>query len=109
VRPPHSLRLALALPVGSTRSIVAATQVVIYLVRYLGKTELDLSDRAPEVPPAGARSEVGIALFVAVVAERPPEADEARAGLERQVRERIERYYARQGIAPVYYDLQVLE
>jgi len=107
VRPPPRLRLALALPVGSARSIIAATQVVIYLLRHLGKTELDLSDRAPQVRPAGTRSEVGITLFAAVVIARPPD-DEARARLEQQVRERIERYYARQGISPVYYDLQAL-
>jgi hypothetical protein len=107
VRRPSSLRLALALPVGSTRSIIAATQVVIYLLRHLGKTELDLSDRAPQVPPTGTRSEVGMTLFAAVVIERPPDG-EARARLEQAVCERIERYYARQGISPVYYDLQAL-
>jgi len=108
VRPPPGLRLALALPVGSTRSIIAATQVVIYLVRYVGKTELDLSSRAPQVRPDGTRSEVGVTLFAAVVVEQPPEDDEARVRLEGQVRERIERYYARQGITPVYYDLEAL-
>src|SRR5262249_31407547 len=107
VRPRPTMRLALALPVGSTRSIIAGTQAVIYLLRHLGKTQLDLSDRAPPVPPAGTRSAVRITLFAAVVIEQSLD-DETRARLEQQVRERIERYYARQGISPVYYDLQAL-
>ena len=101
------LRFALALPVGSPRSIVAATQVVIFLVREVGKTELDLSDRGPRLPPATTRSVVGTVLFAAVLAEWVLD-DAASAHLEAEIRQRIERYYARQGIAPVYYDLQRL-
>lgn len=108
MRPSASLRFALALPVGSVRAIVAATQVVIFLVRDLGKTELDLSERGAELPSAGRRPRAGAILLAAVVVERPPEDALPRTDLERQVRERIERAYARQGITPVHYDLQVV-
>jgi hypothetical protein len=108
VRPVSSLRFALALPVGSLRAIIAATQVVIYVVRDVGKTELDLSQRGPLPAQRIVRSRVAMVLFAAVIIERPAgDADEA-ARLERQIRERVERYYARQGISPIYYDLQAL-
>lgn len=108
MKPLPSLRFALALPVGSVRSIIAATQIVIFLVRHVGKMELDLSDRGSRPAPPEARPDVSTVLFAAVIVERPPEdADEA-ARLERQIRQRVERYYARHGITPVYYDLQVL-
>jgi hypothetical protein len=108
VRPVSSIRFALALPIGSPRAIIAANQVVIYFVRDIGKTELDLTHRGPRPAQRSMRSRVGMVLFAAVTAERPPDDADDAARLEHRTRERVERYYARQGIVPVYYDLQVL-
>jgi hypothetical protein len=108
VRPHSTLRVALALPVASVRSIIAATQLAIFLVRDLGRIELDLSERGARPAPPEARPDASTILFAAVTIERPSGDAGETARLERQIRERVERYYARQGIVPVYYDLQVL-
>jgi hypothetical protein len=101
-------RVALALPVGSTRRIVAATQVVVHLVEHVGKVELDLLRLAPEPGVSAGSGERRAILFVAVAVRRAPLDANANARLERDLRARLERAYARQGIAPVEYDLQML-
>ena len=108
MNPVNTDRVALALPVGSTRRIVAATQVVVYLVEHVGKTELDLLRLAPEPAGSAESGERRAILFVAVAVRRAPLDATATARLERDLRARIERAYARQGITPVEYDLQML-
>jgi len=101
-------RIALALPVGSTRRIVAATQVVVYLVEHVGKSELDLLRLAPDPTSGPEPGERRAILFVSVAVRWAPLDATASARLERDLRTRIERAYTRQGITPVEYDLQML-
>src|SRR5687768_566452 len=96
------------LPVGSTRRLVAATQVVIFLVRVLGKTELDLLRRPLFSPGPAMPPELAGILFVATTVNLRVGDPAARDRLERLVRAWVEREYARQGIAPVEYDLQLV-
>jgi hypothetical protein len=108
MNPAGTNRVALALPVGSTRRIVAAAQVVVYLVEHVGKTELDLFRLAPDSAAAPEPGERRAILFVAVAVRRAPLDPTASARFERDLRTRVERAYARQGITPVEYDLQML-
>jgi hypothetical protein len=101
-------RVALALPVGSPAATMAATQIVIFLLRLLIRAELVLhtypAGQLPDSYPVG----VGGILFVAAEAAVRRDDTAGRADLEQLVRRRIERAYARQGIRDADYDLQVL-
>jgi hypothetical protein len=104
----RSVRLALALPIGSPREIIAAIQIVIFLLRRVGKTELDLLDR-PADPSMSRQSGGPDPVLLAAVNTGISDQDaRARVRLEQVVRARIERDYTRQGIVPVTYDLQLL-
>lgn len=108
MRQAGSLRLSLILPVGSPQALLAAAQVVFFLLRYVGRTELDLV-RPPPRPAETTRSIVpGGVLFAAATTSLSPDGAPARDRFERIVRGQIERQYARQGIAPVAYELELL-
>jgi hypothetical protein len=101
-------RIALVLPADSRPHIVAVTQVAVFLVSEVGRTEVDLL-RLPAVPTSiqGARA-VRVVLFVATAIRTSVQDRVASGILERLVRSQVERQYARLGIASVEYDLQML-
>jgi hypothetical protein len=105
---PDWVRLALVLPIGSIRAMVAATHVAIFLISELGRTEIDVPNR-PRTPPLTQQSAPhATSLFVATSVRVSREDVDMKFRLAAAVRTRIERAYARQGISPVWYDLQVL-
>jgi hypothetical protein len=80
----------------------------MFLVRDVGRTELDILQR-PGVAPA--RDEPGDqtgTLFVATTAVLATGDLTARQQFERFIRTQVERRYARHGISPVAYDLQLI-
>jgi hypothetical protein len=101
-------RIALVLPADSRLHIVAATQIAVLLVSEVGRTEVDLL-RLPAIP-TGSHGEraVRVALFAATAVRASVNARVSRNVLERIVRAQVERQYARLGITPVEYDLQML-
>ncbi len=105
---PHHTRLSLAVPINSSSTIVAATQIVLFLLRTIGRIELDFLQREqrPSARPLPYRL-TGILLVAANMAIEPGDA-EALVRLERTIRAQVERQYARHGIPGVDYDLQVL-
>jgi hypothetical protein len=102
-------RISLILPVGSGRAILAAIQVVFHRLRAM-RVELDLL-REPgtadtvSLPQPGAP---GAILFVAALSPLAAAGRETEPQREQALRSFIERSYARQGIAPVEYDLEIL-
>jgi hypothetical protein len=101
-------RISLILPVGSPGQVIAATRIVIFLLRAVGRTELDLLEFRTAPRAQDTAVGVGGVLFAsAAVSLRPGDAA-ARSRLERMVRHRVVREYARQGISPVEYDLELL-
>jgi hypothetical protein len=101
-------RLALALPVDSRRGVVAATHVVLFLLRLLGRAELNLLRIPPESMVQPRQADPGAILFVATPLDAAMSQAEAHERLERIVRAEIERQYGRQGLLPIAYDLQIL-
>lgn len=101
-------RFALALPVGSPRHVLAATRVVIFVLRYLGRTQLDLVRVDQE--PVGGRSQAqrSDVLLVSTVIPRLHEPDATRLRLERLLRTRVEHAYGQVGLRPIAYDLPFL-
>jgi hypothetical protein len=98
----------LAVPIYSSSTIVAATQIVLFMLRAIGRVELDFIQRHQQHM---AHDEpyrlVGTLLVAANVVVGVGAAAEI-ARLERMVRAQVERYYARHGIPSVDYDLQIL-
>ncbi len=88
--------------------MAAATQVVMFLLRKGWRVELVLLRRLrgeePEADPREGRAAI---LLVAATVELSA-APNARSEVEQEIRAVIERRYARHGVAPVYYDLQLL-
>lgn len=101
-------RLALALPVGSPRHVLAATRVVIFLLRYLGRTQLDLVRGDQGLAGGGPQARRSDVLLVSAVIPRLHGDDAARVRLERLLRARIEHEYGQVGLRPIAYDLQFL-
>jgi hypothetical protein len=101
-------RAALILPVDSPPEIVAATQIVIFLVRGIGRTEMDLLEESELRASGGPRATGRFALLVGVTPRARVRESLSSSALEQVIRARVEREYARQGITPVEYDLQIL-
>ncbi len=79
----------------------------MFLIRRIGRTELDIEPA--EGPPYGHAQDPGRVVLLASATLRSRVRNAvSRGALERIVRARVEREYARQGIVPVEYDLQVL-
>ena len=104
-----SRRVSLVLPVSSRRAILAATQVAFSLLR-TGRVELDLLRGPPDSRgrPAPPVSGPGAILFVAATLPLDDSLPSSLPDLKQQLRTAVERAYARQGITPVEYDLQIL-
>ena len=106
---PAPSRVSLILPVSSRRAVVAATNVVLALLRS-ARVELDLlrgpadAGTSPQYDPGTP----GAILFVATDIQLPADNPAAPSELEANLRGRIERAYARQGISPVEYELQIV-
>jgi hypothetical protein len=107
LRAPH--RVSLVLPVGSGRAILAAIQVVFHLLRTM-RVELDLlrepgtADTASSPQPGAP----GAILFVAALSQLSNVGRETQPPSDQALRSYIERSYARQGIARVEYELEIL-
>jgi hypothetical protein len=102
------VRIALVLPVHASRDAIAATRVIIGLLRSYGRTELALSPAARSLPGQQRRAEFRQVLFVAVDLGVAPGDAVASDDVERLIRAQVERQYARHGIPNVDYDLQIL-
>jgi hypothetical protein len=101
------VRLALALPIQSSRAAIAATRVIIGLLRRYGRTELALAPAAM-APPGRRRAEFRQVLFAAVDLELVPGDLVAPDDVELVIRALVEQQDARHGIPNVDYDLQML-
>lgn len=99
---PSALRLSLILPIHSRRAILAAVRVVFHLLRQ-ARVELDLLRSASDVLARRPGSPGGV-LFVS--AEIGGVVDVG--AFEQDLRERILRSYAREGISPVEYHLELV-
>ena len=88
---------------------MAATQVVVFVLRLPSRAELILHTYQPADSLPG-RFPLGFGAILFVGAEAAVRRDDTagRAGLERLVRRRIERAHARQGLRDVDFDLQLL-
>jgi hypothetical protein len=71
------------------------------------RVELALIPDSEPTPPPRARSSVG-SLLVAVALDLSPADTPGRLRFERIVRTIVDRAYARYGISPVEYDLQMI-
>jgi hypothetical protein len=91
----------------SPRGIIAVLHLVIYLLRTVGKTELNLLEDETAAQRPRRPGELGAILFVAANLDLAPDDLEGRAAYERMLRARVEREYARQGMRDVKYDLQL--
>jgi len=99
----------LILPTGSGAALLAASQVVLWVL-HLVRVELDLL-RGPAVPGAPSRSTPGLPGTILFVAANLPWSLADTAMLlqfEQDLRARIERLYARRGLSPVAYQLEIL-
>ncbi len=92
----------------SSPSIVAATQIVLVMLRTIGRVELDFVQREQRAATQFQPYRLAGTLLVAANAAVAPGDAEAVARLERMIRTLVERQYARQGIPDVEYDLQML-
>lgn len=101
-------RLALALPIQSSRGIVAALGIVIFLLRTVGKTELNLLEDALTAGAPRTPGELDAIPFVAADIDISSDDPAGRAAFEQTLRARVERAYRRLGIADVDYDIQLL-
>jgi len=101
-------RLALALPIQSSRSIVAVLGIVIFLLRTVGKTELNLLEDATTAGMPRQAGDLDAVLFVAADVNLGSDDAARRAAFERVLRARVEREYSRHGIPDARYDLQLL-
>ena len=104
-----SPRLSLILPIGSRGALLAASQVVLSLLRLM-RVELDLL-RGPPTPAAPSPSMPGLpgsVLFVAASLPWPPADTAVAREFERDLRAHVERVYARRGLSPVAYELEIL-
>ncbi len=102
------MRIALILPVRSSRGAIAATGIVIGLLRSYGRVELRLTPAPTSPLGASRRAEFRQVLFVAVDLAQSSSDVAARQELEHTIRTQVERQYARQGITAVDYNLQIL-
>ena len=108
MREPDTSRVALILPVHTTQAARAATQVVVFLLRTTRRLELALHSRDAFVRPTrGAPERFGL-LFVAAQVRRLHDRAAARGWLERLIRSQVVRAYAREGIAELDYELEIL-
>jgi hypothetical protein len=103
-----SVRIALALPLISRATMLAAMQLVIYLMRRLGRIELDLLERPPFLRAPADTRKLNATLLLSATAYLARDTEEARQELELDLRAEIERRYARGGLTSVRYDLQLL-
>jgi hypothetical protein len=88
--------------------MAAATQVVMFLLRKGWRVELVLlQHRFGEESRRDPPSDPILVLLVAATVAMPADPN-ARLEFERELRAAIERRYTRQGVTPVYYDLQLL-
>jgi hypothetical protein len=88
---------------------MAATQIVVFMLRLLTRAELILHTYQPsDLVPDRFSLGFGAVLFVAADAAVRGDDTAGRAGLERLVRRHVERAYARQGLRDIAYDLQIL-
>jgi hypothetical protein len=101
-------RPALALPVRSWRGVIAVFSIVIFVLRTVGKAELNLLEDATTTRVPRRAGDFDAVLFVAADVPIAPDDVAARAAFERLVRTRVERAYRRQGMRDVRYDLQLL-
>jgi hypothetical protein len=104
-----SPRLSLILPIGSRGALLAASQVVLWVLRLM-RVELDLL-RAPDAPGAPSRSTPGLPGTILFVAANPPwtvAESTISSEFEQALRAGIERDYARRGLSPVAYVLEIL-
>jgi hypothetical protein len=104
-----SPRLSLILPIDSRAALLAASQVVLSLLRIL-RVELDLL-RGPSVPGAPSPSgpgRPGAILFVAANLPEPFHDTDSAAEFEQELRARVEHIYARHRISPIVYDLEII-
>jgi hypothetical protein len=102
------VRLALALPLQSPRSIIAVLHLVIFLLRTVGKTELNLLEDETAARRPRRPGEISAVLFVGADIALAPDDSAGRAAFEHTLRARVEREYLRQGMRDVRYDLQLL-
>ncbi len=107
MNPGAPVRLSLVLPVGNLRELLAASQVVLFIL-VEARVELDLLRGRGAPPQALTPGRPGAILFVAAHLGWAASDADLTARYERGLRARIERYYARQGIGAVPYDLQLL-
>jgi len=101
-------RVALILPVNSPAEIVAATQITMFLVRGIGRTEIDLLEASTTPASIGVQAAGRFSLLVGATPRARVRENLPSPALERIVRARVEREYARLGVASVEYDLQML-
>jgi hypothetical protein len=88
--------------------MAAAARIVILLLRSFGGAELQLLPVPPRPTARRVPGGPGMILLVACNVETPALDAAAKDRLERVVRAQVERQYAREGIVPVAYDLQIL-
>ena len=101
------VHVALVLPVTSAREAMAAIQVVMHVLRQ-GRVELDLVREPRQGQDAPTTGFASTTLFISADVPLEDAGPETRDAFERDLRDTIERRYARQGIQPVAYDLQLL-
>jgi hypothetical protein len=94
-------RVALALPVRSAGTIRAATQLIIYLLRSLGRIEMDLLERPTAADRPDRSRDVPTVLLIGAQVRLSTADPTARDEFERNLRAEIERRYARHRITPV--------
>lgn len=101
-------RLALALPIQSWHGVIAVLSIVIFVLRTVGRAELNLLEDAASARTPRRTRGFDAVLFVAADIPIAPDDLTARAAFERMVRARVERAYRRHGMRDVRYDLQLL-
>jgi hypothetical protein len=102
------MRVALVLPVDSSRSTIAATRIVILLLRRADRVELNLMRTASDELASDRILPQRPVLLVGTDVDLPEGDLQARMAFEAGLRAQIARAYARQGIEPVVYDLQMI-
>jgi hypothetical protein len=106
---PVTPRLSLILPIGSRAALLAASQIVLSLLRQM-RIELDLlrGPAAPDAPSQSVPGRPGTILFLAANLPWPTGQDPSRSEFEQELQARIKRVYARHGVSPVVYGLEIL-
>jgi hypothetical protein len=98
------VRVAIGLPIRSSREVAAATRVIVFLLQTTRRVELSLVSDSP----SRLLRRLPAVLLVAANVDLPPGDLVARERLERTVRIQIERQYTRQGVVDVAYDLEIV-